>query len=129
MLRQLLVRILLVVILVLVVSASGTARRTSVPATIPASTSLPDTLLNLKPKPAPARWRALMGEYVLDSETVIIREKEGKLSALIKRTALEPLRELSTRVFEAPSGDRVVFSRDRRGRVTQLRIGKLVYQR
>ena len=32
-----------------------------------------------KPSPAPVRWRALIGEYVRDSETVIILESDGKL--------------------------------------------------
>jgi D-alanyl-D-alanine dipeptidase len=121
--------ILLVVMLLLVVSISDAARQSSALATIPTS----DTLLNLKPKPAPARWRALIGEYVLDNETVIILEKEGKLSALFKRTELEPLREVSVGVFEfaskTRSGDTLVFSRDRRGRVTQLKIGKVIYER
>jgi D-alanyl-D-alanine dipeptidase len=87
-----------------------------------------------KPVDAPARWRALIGEYVLDNETIIILESQGKLCALFKRTELNPLQEISKDVFQfAPSsaraGDRVVFSRDSNGKVTQVEVGKSVFKR
>src|SRR5215813_4803744 len=53
-----------------------------------------------KPAPAPARWRPLIGEYVLDNETLFILENDGKLSALFKKTELAPMRELSKNEFE-----------------------------
>lgn len=86
-----------------------------------------------KPRPAPARWRPLIGEYVRDSETVIILESDGKLCALFKRTELAPLKQLTSDSFEfdsstARKGERVVFSRDR-GKVTKLTIGTLSYRR
>jgi hypothetical protein len=73
-----------------------------------------------KPSPAPSRWRPLIGEYVLESETVIILENQGKLSALFKRTELDPLQEVSKDTFQfspASTGasERVVFSRDSHG--------------
>jgi len=37
-----------------------------------------------KPRPAPARLRPLIGEYVHDNQTVIVFENEGKLYAVIK---------------------------------------------
>lgn len=69
-----------------------------------------------KPLPAPARWRPLIGEYVLDNETVIVLENEGKLYGLFKRSELVPLQEDS-------------FSRDSRGKVAQLKVGDVVYKR
>ena len=70
----------------------------------------------------------------MESETVIILENQGKLSALFKRTELDPLQEVSKNMFQfSPSstraGERVVFSRDSHGKVTQVEIGKLVFKR
>jgi hypothetical protein len=86
-----------------------------------------------KPRPAPLRWRPLIGEYGRDSETVIILESDGKLCALFKRTELAPLKQLTSDSFEfdsstARKGERVVFSRNR-SKVTQVTIGTLTYQR
>ena len=86
-----------------------------------------------KPRPAPVRWRPLIGEYVRDKETVVILESDGKLCALFKRTELAPLKEVTSDSFEFDSstsrkGERVVFSRNR-GKVTQVTIGTLSYQR
>src|SRR6516225_5190012 len=53
-----------------------------------------------EPAPAPAKWLPLIGEYVRDSETVIILESDGKLSAFFKGHDLVPLREVSKDSFE-----------------------------
>lgn len=88
-----------------------------------------------KPLPAPARLRPLLGEYVLDDETIIILEKDGKLCAFYKRTReLAPMRELSRNVFEFDSstkreGGRFVFLRDSRGKVKQFRVGHMFFTR
>ena len=87
-----------------------------------------------KPQPAPARWRPLIGEYVRESETVIILEKDGMLCALFKRTELAPLKEIRSNLFEfdrstARKGERVVFSREISGKVTRLTVGPVSYQR
>jgi len=87
-----------------------------------------------KPPPAPARWRPLIGEYVHDDDTAIVLEKDGKLGVLFKRTELDPLREISNLKFQfesgsARAGDPVVFSRDSRGKVTQVEVGKSIYKR
>ena len=100
----------------------------------PATVVLIQPATGPKPSPAPARWRSLIGEYVRDSETVIILESDGKLCVLFKRTELAPLRELTTNAFEfdnstSRKGTRVQFSRDSRGRVTQVALGELVYTR
>src|ERR1043165_4228165 len=87
-----------------------------------------------KPAPGPLRWRPLIGEYVLNDQTLIILESDGKLSALFNRKELGPLQEISKDKFQfAPTSpraaDRVVFSRGARGRVTQVEIGNQVFKR
>jgi D-alanyl-D-alanine dipeptidase len=64
-----------------------------------------------KPLPAPARLRALLGEYVHDKQTVIVLENGGKLYALIKGTA-EP-REISPNAISR----------------NQLKLNNVIYKR
>jgi D-alanyl-D-alanine dipeptidase len=80
-----------------------------------------------KPAPAPARWRGLIGEYGPDDNTLIILEKDGKLCALFRRKELEQLDEISRNIFKFPTAgsraqQRLVFTRDTRGRATQVSI-------
>jgi len=87
-----------------------------------------------KPRPAPSRWRPLIGEYVIDSETVFILESDGRLCALFKKTELAPMREISKNEFEfisstTQAGKHVLFSRDSRGRVTAFKLGEVTYRR
>ena len=87
-----------------------------------------------KPSPAPAHWRPLLGEYVNENLTIMILEKDGKLSALYNRSELAPMRQISRNVFEFDSstkreGGRFVFLRDRRGRVNQFRTGYMFFKR
>ncbi|PWT89387.1 MAG: hypothetical protein C5B55_11510 [Blastocatellia bacterium] len=84
-----------------------------------------------KPAPAAAKWRPLIGEYVLRDDTVIVLEKDAKLGVLFKRTELHPLKEISQDKFQYASEpvESVVFSRDSSGKVTQVEIGKSVYKR
>jgi D-alanyl-D-alanine dipeptidase len=72
-----------------------------------------------KPLPALAQWRPLIGEYLLDNETVIVLENDGKLYALLKRTDAPPMREISADIF----------TRDRRGHATQLKLDNRIYKR
>src|SRR5258705_1046466 len=104
-------------------SASARAQGFSTP-------SAEATADSAKPLPAPSRWRPLIGEYVLDSETVIILENQGTLSALFKRTQVDPLQEVSKDTFQfspasTRASERVVFLLDSHGKVTQVEIGKL----
>src|SRR5947208_2160557 len=90
--------------------------------------------LSTNPPAAPPAWRPLIGEYVLDDQTLIILESDGKLSALFNRTELAPLQEIAKDNFKfsstsARANDRVVFARDERARVTQVAIGKSVFKR
>lgn len=86
-----------------------------------------------KPAPAPARWLGLIGEYGTDKETLYILEKDGKLGASFKRAEPEPLREISKNVFVYSlgqlAGEKVVFTRDRMGRATQVTILGATLQR
>ena len=93
------------------------------------------TATNLtKPAPAPARWLGLIGEYGTDKEIFYILEKDGKLCASFKRSEPEPLQEISRNVFAYSqlsqlSGEHVVFTRDRSGRATQVKILGATLQR
>jgi len=87
-----------------------------------------------KPAPAPARWLGLIGEYGTDKEILYILEKDAKLCASFKRSEPEPLQEISRNVFAFSqsaqmSGERLVFTRDRAGRATQVKILGATLQR
>jgi D-alanyl-D-alanine dipeptidase len=87
-----------------------------------------------KPSPAPARWRGLIGEYGPDNEILLILEKDGKLFALFKRTELEPLDEVSKNIFKflaqgVRAGQPLVFTRDAKGRATQVALQDAVLKR
>jgi len=86
-----------------------------------------------KPKTAPASWRALIGEYGTDDDILYILEKDGKLSVLFRRVELEPLQPASRNTFEFASGtrkgQRVVFTRDAKGSVTQVEVDKSAFKR
>jgi len=87
-----------------------------------------------KPLPAPARWRGLIGEYSLDSGTLYVLEKDGRLCALFKKAELEPLEEVSKNIFKvvaagSRAGQQFVFTRDAHGRATQVQTGNVLYKR
>ena len=69
-----------------------------------------------KPSPAPVEWRPLIGEYVQKDETVIVLEKDGKLYALVKGGTTSEVPESA-------------FYRDRRGKVTHLKLNDSIYER
>ncbi len=80
-----------------------------------------------EPRPAPARWRGLIGEYGRDDDIVIILEKGGRLCALFKRKDSDVLDETSKGVFRAlgdPAREswRIAFKADRTGRVAFIEI-------
>jgi D-alanyl-D-alanine dipeptidase len=86
-----------------------------------------------KPLPAPARWRGLIGEYGPDEDVLIVFESDGTLRARFRRAERELLKEISKNVFKfassAPGYDRLVFSRNARGRATQVVIDQIVLKR
>jgi D-alanyl-D-alanine dipeptidase len=83
-----------------------------------------------KPLPAPARFRPLLGEYVHDSQTVIVLENEGKLYALSKGAPPTQTRELSTNAFSRNqlTLDNIIYKRQPLGPepgATQLQVKPL----
>ncbi len=88
-----------------------------------------------QPKPVPAKWRGLIGEYGWDHNILYIFEKDGKLWALIEWTEFDPLEEVSDDVFKFPEsvgmyhGERIVFTRDKDGRATLAQASGVVFER
>jgi len=87
-----------------------------------------------KPAPPPARWLGLIGEYGPDDNILIILEMNGSLSAFFNRSGPELLVETAKNTFViAPeskrAGQRLIFTRDSRGRATQVEIDKQVLKR
>ena len=87
-----------------------------------------------KPQPAPVRWRGLIGEYGWDHDILYIFEKDGKLWALIEWFEFDPLEQVSENVFKFPDrglydGERLIFTRDKTGRATQVEAASVVFKR
>src|SRR5437016_5172783 len=87
-----------------------------------------------QPSPAPARWRALIGEYGPNDDILYVLEKDGRLSTLFKRVELESLKEVSNNVFKfdeggSHSGKQLVFTRDKNGRATQVELDTVTIKR
>jgi CubicO group peptidase (beta-lactamase class C family)/D-alanyl-D-alanine dipeptidase len=87
-----------------------------------------------KPKPLPAKWAGVIGEYGWDHNTLYILEKDGQLHALIEWFFLYPLQEVSANVFQFPKhglydGEKLVFTRDKAGRATQVEAASVVFKR
>jgi CubicO group peptidase (beta-lactamase class C family)/D-alanyl-D-alanine dipeptidase len=87
-----------------------------------------------KPKPRPAQWAGLIGEYGPDYNTLFILEKDGKLHVLIEWFGLYPLKEESEKVFKFPEyglyhDEKLIFKRDRTGRATEVEAASVVFVR
>jgi serine beta-lactamase-like protein LACTB len=88
-----------------------------------------------RPKPAPAKWSGLIGEYGWDHNTLYVFEKDGRLWALIEWTEFDPLAEVGENVFKFPQstgmyhGERIVFTRDKNGRATQAQASGVTFER
>lgn len=87
----------------------------------------------MKPVPAPARWRGLIGEYGPDNDIVLILEKDAKLCALFKRAEFHSLDEVSKNVFkfssDGPRDRQFTFTRDANGRATQVDVDHVLLRR
>lgn len=87
------------------------------------------------PPEPPAKWKGLIGEYGWDHNTLYIYERAGRLHALIEWTEIDPLTEESENVFAFPTdrgmyhGEKLVFTRDKTGRATQVEAAKVVFKR
>jgi CubicO group peptidase (beta-lactamase class C family)/D-alanyl-D-alanine dipeptidase len=88
-----------------------------------------------KPAPLPEKWVGLIGEYGWDHNTLYIYEKDGKLHALIEWFFHYPLTEESADVYLFPKdfglylGEKLIFTRDRTGRATQVEAASVVFER
>jgi D-alanyl-D-alanine dipeptidase len=87
-----------------------------------------------KPRPAPVRWRGLIGEYGPNDGIVYVLEKDGRLCVSFQRSEAECLREISRSTFRfvdqtSHAGQQVVFVRNRRGLANQVEIDKAAFKR
>jgi hypothetical protein len=86
-----------------------------------------------KPKPAPARFRGLIGEYGPPNNIFIILENEGNLSAVYNEVNFGGLKEDSKNSFTfiegKHAGQRLVFFRDLSGRATRLEFAGISFPR
>jgi CubicO group peptidase (beta-lactamase class C family)/D-alanyl-D-alanine dipeptidase len=87
-----------------------------------------------KPDGLPAKWHGLVGEYGWDYNTLYILERGGRLTALIQWFEEYPLVEVGPDTYAFPDwgvydGERVVFSRDSSGQVTQVVAGGVTFPR
>ncbi len=87
-----------------------------------------------KPDSLPARWAGLVGEYGWDHDILFIYERQGILFALIEWFFAYPLKQESDSVFAFPGdglydGERLVFRRDRRGRVVAVEAAGVRFAR
>jgi D-alanyl-D-alanine dipeptidase len=102
-----------------------------------AAAQLPDAnallkKVGAKPRPAPARYRGLIGEYSAGDSIVIVLEESGRL--LVRRNKeSDVLREISRNTFaviSAPrTGERVVFTRNLDGRSENVQFAGLLFLR
>ncbi len=93
-----------------------------------------DRIAISEPRPAPERWRGLIGEYGWDHNTLYILEKDGRLHALIEWFFSYPLEELSDHVYGFPNwglydGEELIFTRGPDGRATRAEAAGVVFPR
>ena len=86
------------------------------------------------PAMPPLAWRGLVGEYGWDHNVLYILEKGGRLTALIEWFFEYPLTRISDDVYAFPdkglyAGERLVFSRDAKGRATQVVAASVTFKR
>ncbi|HWZ61280.1 MAG TPA: serine hydrolase [Gemmatimonadaceae bacterium] len=87
-----------------------------------------------KPDNLPPKWQGLVGEYGWNYNTLYILERGGRLTALIQWFEEYPLVEVGPDTYAFPDwgvydGERVVFSRDPSGQVTQVVAGGVTFPR
>ena len=97
-----------------------------------------DTLRRAEPTPTrrvlPPRWNGLVGEYGWNHNVLYIHERHGRLTALIEWFAEYPLREVGPNEYAFPdyglyAGERLRFTRDARGRATQVVAAEVAFAR
>jgi CubicO group peptidase (beta-lactamase class C family)/D-alanyl-D-alanine dipeptidase len=88
-----------------------------------------------QPAPCPQPWRELIGEYGWDHNVLFVRERDGRLEALIEWFWFDALSEVAPDVFALPAHrglyplERLEFRRDAGGRVTHAVLGAVAFAR
>ena len=87
-----------------------------------------------KPKPNPAKWAGLIGEYGPDFNVTVIFEKDGQLWTQIEWVFVYPLKEVAEDEFQFPDyglymGDRIKFIRDKTGVATHVDAASMLFKR
>jgi YD repeat-containing protein len=76
------------------------------------------------PPPPPARWLGLLGEYGVGATFRVVGEDAGHLRLVDTALHVTPLIERGESEFATePAGERVAFTRDARGRATEMTLG------
>ncbi len=92
------------------------------------------TVSDTLPPLPPTEYAGLIGEYGWDHNVLYILEKEGRLTALIEWFFEYPLTRISDDEYAFPNsglydGERLRFTRDGRGRATQVEAASVVFPR
>ena len=87
-----------------------------------------------KPPAAPTEFEPLIGEYGEDYNVLYIREKDGKLNAVIEWFLEYPLERVSRDVYRTPpfglyASQDITFKRDARGLPASLNVGYVSFKR
>ena len=87
-----------------------------------------------KPKPAPADFGKLIGEYGPDHNITYVFEKDGDLWILIEQFDFCRLERVSKDVFNFPDrglypGEQVIFERDKAGKATRIVAAEVSFER
>jgi D-alanyl-D-alanine dipeptidase len=111
-----------------IVMANDTLRRQATPD----AETVPMTIA--KPRAGSAEFGSLIGEYGWDHDVLYIREKDGKLNALIEWFFEYPLERVSRDVYRFPNhglydGQEIVFRRDQSGRATTAVTATVPFKR
>ena len=86
-----------------------------------------------KPRPLPAKWKRLVGEYGWDHNTLFIYEKHGQLWCTIEWFFQYPLTMESENVFSFPDyglyhGEKLIFAKGGE-RASSVEAAKVLFQR
>jgi CubicO group peptidase (beta-lactamase class C family)/D-alanyl-D-alanine dipeptidase len=101
---------------------------------VPAPDALDVIMVRPKPPPSPSDSSSLIGEYGPDHDVLYVREKDGKLNALIEWFFDYPLTRVSRDVYAFPpyglyDGEQLVVHRGPDGRVAGVSVGAVRFER
>jgi CubicO group peptidase (beta-lactamase class C family)/D-alanyl-D-alanine dipeptidase len=87
-----------------------------------------------RPDEVPDRWRGLIGEYGWDYNTLYVLERGGRLTVLVQWFEEYPVAEVGPDTYAFPDwgafdGERIEFTRDPSGKVTQVVLGGVALPR